>query len=167
MTGFSIIIVVLIFLLIIFTSSRFFYSLELRSVTRRLTNSLGFDIQHLDYSFEQIVYFVSLPSNIPTIKNAKQEDLVIKLDYRSPLFPRLSGVKIHIKTDTENMVLAYLPIKDFRFPALDQILLQGKIDETDYLKISTYKLIHEITLREISCEVYKQMQVGRDGKVAY
>ncbi|MGF7047894.1 hypothetical protein J2T13_002400 [Paenibacillus sp. DS2015] len=71
-----------------------------------------------------------------------------------------------IRTDTDNLILAYLPIKDFRLPKLDQILEKGKIDETDYLKASTYKLMHQTTLKEISDEVYKQMQVGRRGKVA-
>ncbi|MEK4513366.1 hypothetical protein EJP82_08855 [Paenibacillus anaericanus] len=165
MTGFSVIVVVLIFASIIILSSRFFYSMELQAVTRRLTKSHGFQILKLDYSFEQIVYFVSLPTNIPTIRNAKQEDVVIKLDYRDLLFPRLLGIKIYIKTDMKHIILAYLPIKDFRLPALDQILEQGKIDGQDYLKISTYKLMHKTTLEQISDEVYKQIQVGRNRKM--
>jgi hypothetical protein len=163
MTGFSVIII--FFISIIFLSSRFFYSMELKSVTRGLTQSQGFHILELDYSFEQIVYFVSLPSNIQEIKDAKQSDLMIKLDYKSLLFPRLSGIKIVIKNETENIILAYLHVKDFRLPALDQILEQGKIDEREYLKISTYKLMHPTTLKEISDEVYMQMQVGRKGKL--
>jgi hypothetical protein len=103
---------------------------------------------------------ISLPSNLPIIKNVKPEELTIELDYTSLIFPQLSGIKIYIKTNKEKMVLAYLPTKDFRLPTLDQMLEQGKINEGDYLKISTYKLIHQTTLKEITGEVYKQLQIG-------
>ncbi|WP_438348553.1 hypothetical protein ACP8HI_23615 [Paenibacillus sp. FA6] len=166
MVGFSLVLVlaIFIFISIILMSSRFFYFTELKSMTQKITRLHGFDIEELDYSFEQIVYFVSLPSNLPAIKHAQLENIVIKRSFESLFFPRLLGIKIVIHTDTENLTLAYLPIKDFRLPALDQLLEQGKIDEVDYLKISTCKLIHSQTLKEISDEVYKQMQLGRNGK---
>lgn len=166
MGGFSIVLVlaIFIFISIILLTSRFFYFTELKSMTQKLTRLHGFDIIGLDYSFEQIVYFVSLPSNLPTIKYAKLENIVIKHSYQSLFFPNLTGIKIVIHTEMENLTLAYLPIKDFRLPALDQLLERGKIDEVDYLKISTCKLIHPKTLKEISDEVYKQMQMDRNGK---
>ncbi|MNO23752.1 hypothetical protein D3C76_135590 [compost metagenome] len=166
MAGFSVIIASVIFIGFILLSSRYFCLVEMKAVAKRITKSLGLNILDLDYSFEQIVYFVSLPSNIPTLKNAKPENLVIKLDYRSLFFPRLLGIKIYIKTDEEDIIISYLPIKDFRLPMLDQILEQGKINEEDYLKISTYKLIHQTTLREIAEESYKQIRFGRKGKEA-
>lgn len=161
MTGFSATIAIVVFCVLILISNRFFYYVEMKTVAVRITKSLGLNIVDLDYSFEQIVYFVSLPSNIPDIKNAKQEDLVIKLDYRSLFFPRLVGIKIYIKTDQENIMISYLPIKDFRLPVLDQILEQGVINEDDYLKISAYKLIHQRTLQEIAEETYNQIRLGR------
>ncbi|MBA9084653.1 hypothetical protein FHR92_001114 [Fontibacillus solani] len=164
MTGFSVIVATLVFVGLLLLSSRFFCFVEMKSVAVRITKSLGLNIVDLDYSFEQIVYFVSLPSNIPTLKNAKQEDLVIKLDYRSLFFPRLTGIKIFIKTEEEDIIISYLPTKDFRLPVLDQILEQGKINRDDYLKISTYKLIHQTTLNEIAEESYKQIRLGRNGK---
>ncbi len=160
-TGFVTFIIVLLFVLTIVVSGRYFYGLELRTKANKLTRSLGLKIAELDYSFEQIVYFASLPSNIPTIRNASRANLVIKLDYKSLFFPRLSGLKIYIKTDTERIILAYLPIKDFRLPSLDPLLEQGKIDESDYQKISICRLIHPATLKEISEEVFQQIQVGR------
>lgn len=163
-TGFATFFIVLLFVLTIVASGRYFYGLELRTTARRLTRALNLEIPKLDYSFEQIVYFASLPSNIPSIRNASRDNLVIKLDYKSLFFPRLSGLKIYIKTDTERIILAYLPIKDFRLPVLDQILEQGKINESDYQKISICKLIHPATLREISEEVFQQIQVGRKGR---
>lgn len=163
---FSSYIVVLLFVFILVASGRYFYCLELRWAARRLARKLGLDILNLAYSFEQIVYFVSLPSNIPNIRLASPENLVIKLDYRSLFFPRLFGLKMYLQTDKERIVLAYLPIKDFRLPALDKLQEEGKIKESDYLKMSTCKMIHPTTLKEISDEVFKQLQVGRNGRKA-
>ncbi|MMZ60653.1 hypothetical protein D3C76_493230 [compost metagenome] len=167
--GFSVIIAVLTFVGLLLLSSRFFCFIEMKLVAVRITKSLGLNIVDLDYSFEQIVYFVSLPSNIPILKNANPEDLVVKLDYRSLFYPRLMGVKIFVKTadHDENIIISYLPTKDFRLPILDQILKQGKINEDDYLKISTCKLIHQTTLKEIAEEAYKQIRLGRNGKEDY
>ncbi|MNI56760.1 hypothetical protein D3C73_1117820 [compost metagenome] len=89
---------------------------------------------------------------------------MIKLDYRSLFYPRLMGIKIYVKTVDEDIIISYLPTKDFRLPILDQILEQGKINEDHYLKISTYKLIHQTTLKEIAEEAYKQIRWGRNGK---
>ncbi|WP_442597123.1 hypothetical protein [Neobacillus sp. D3-1R] len=157
MTEFSIIISAIIFISVLLLSNRYFYFLELKAFTNRVSRTLGLDVLQLDYSFEQMVYFISLPSNIPVIKKAKQEDILIKCVYTSLFFPRLSGIKILIKSNEENRVVAYLPIKDFRLPTLDRIQEEGKINESSYLKISTYKLSHSTTLKEISEEVFKQI----------
>ncbi|RCX17782.1 hypothetical protein DFP94_108143 [Fontibacillus phaseoli] len=161
MTGFASFIIVLLFILMVLASGRFFYGRELKSRARKLSRTFHLEIPNMDYSFEQIVYFISLPTNIPSIRNASRDNLVIKLDYKSLIFPRLSGLKMYIKSEKEKILLAYLPIKDFRLPALDQILKQGKINESDYRNMSTCKLIHPATLKEINEEVYQQIQVGR------
>lgn len=166
MTGLGVVIMVVTFVTVILLSSRFFYMLEIKSFIRQLTARLGLDIMELEYSFEQIVYFTTLPSNLPVIKHAKREDVVIKLDFHTLFMPGLAGIKIGIRTEGEDMDLAYLPIKDFRFPILDQLLEQGQINESEYLKISTFKLTHLTTLDEIADEIYKQMMVGRNGKLA-
>jgi hypothetical protein len=160
---FSVIAVVFIFLATILLSSRFFYVMELKSYAKKLKQSLGVSVIELDYSFDQMVYFVSLPSNSPIIKNAKREDISIEYDYTSFFFPKLSGISIYIHNKREKEMLAYLSIKDFRLPKLDQMLEGGKLSEKEYLKVSMYKLIHENTMKEISEEVYKQIQVGRTG----
>jgi hypothetical protein len=158
MTGWSVSMIVVVFIATLLLSSKFFYILGLKSFTKRLAMRNDLNILELSYSFEQMVYFIPLPSNLPIIKNATKEDISIDCDYTSLLFPRLSGIKIYIQGETESLILAYLPIKDFRLPTLDQMLEQGKIDGHSYLKISTYKLIHPNTLKEISDEVFKQIQ---------
>ncbi len=150
-----------IFLATIVITSRLFYMLELKRYTKKVVKKVGLDIIHLDYSFEQMVYFISLPSSSPWITDASKDNISIEYDYQSFTFPDLLGVKIFIKTPMEKRMLAYLPIKAFRLPSLDQILEQGKITDSDYRKISTYKLTHLSTLNEIKEEVYKQIQVSQ------
>jgi hypothetical protein len=161
MSGFAIVVIIIIFIGTILCTSRFFYIFDLKTLAKKLTSSLQIDVLNLDFSFEQMVYFIALPSNIPSIKNAKIEDLIIEHDYTSLFFPKLAGIKIRIHSDPEKRILAYLPIKGFRLPTLDRMLEQGKINDSTYLKISTFKLIHPSTLKDISDEVFKQLQLGR------
>ncbi|MCH1624583.1 hypothetical protein [Fredinandcohnia quinoae] len=161
MTGlnaFLLLFLIFIFIAVLILSGRFFYFLELKSFTKRISKKLGLDILQLNFSFEQMTYFLALPSNLPFVKNVNKEDIVIELDYTSLLFPKLVGIKILIKSDMVNEIIAYLPIKHFRLSTLDRLLEQDKIDESDYLKISTYTLVHSTTLREIKDEVYKQLK---------
>lgn len=151
----------ILFIVIIILTGRYFYILEVRAAAKKLRRSLHVDALELNYSFEQMIFFHSLPSNIPTIKNAKQENLSIEFEYRSFIFQQLIGIKVYVKNGNESILLAFLPTKDFRFPTLDSLQKQGKIDDMTYLKIATYRLIHPKTLHEISEEVYKQMKIGR------
>jgi hypothetical protein len=161
MSEITVIFLIIIFLTIIFLSGNFFYILEVKTATRKLMDSLNVNLLELNYSFEQMVFFHSLPSNIPTIKNASKENLSIEFSYNSPLFRKLQGIKIYVKRDGETILLAFLATSNFRLPRLDLLQNQGKINETDYLKIATYRLIHTQTLNEITNEVYKQMKIGR------
>lgn len=161
MFGIMILFITFVFMATILLTNRYFYFWELKSSTLKLARELNLNIFELNFSFEQMVYFISLPTNIPTIKNAKLNDIVIEFDYISPFFPKLSGIKISIQSITEKRTLAYLPTKLFRLPALSQLLQQGKISIEDYLKISSYKLIHPSTIEEIKKEVYLQLQQGR------
>lgn len=161
MGGFSTFVTILIFVATITFSSQFFYKLALKSYATRLADKLTIDILQLNFSYEQMVYFVSLPSNLPLIKDSKKTDLQIECEYSSVFFPKLTGIKVSIHRGSESLTLSYLPIKDFRLPKLDQLLEQGAISEIDYLRLSTWKLIHPKTLNEIINEVYKQIE-GRN-----
>jgi hypothetical protein len=161
MTGLTVICMLVIFVAVMVLSSRFFYNLELKSYTKKISKVLQLDILELSYSFDQMVYFISLPSNLAIISNARKEDVYIKCEYTSFYLPELVGIRIYIQSQQEDLLLAYLPIKDFRLPKLDSLLEQGSINEAEYLKISMNKLIHPATLTEITEEVYKQLQVGK------
>lgn len=142
-------------------TSRPLYSLSQKHYSNRVTAHYGFKVSELHYSYDQMIYFISMPTTLPYIKNALKEDLVIEQDYSSYFFPVLKGIKISLKQNGENMYLAYLPIGNFRLPHLDKLQQEGTIDEQTYLRISTSKLLDHSTLQEVREEVYKQLQVGR------
>ena len=151
----------IILITLIIATGRFFYLLEVKLVAKKLIKNLKINPLNQNYSLEQIVYFHSLPSTIPFINNAKKENISIKHDYDSLLFQQLNGIEINIKGKHETILLAYLSTKDFRFPSLDLLMKEGKIDAISYVKIATYRLAHSDTLNEIVDEVYKHIQIGR------
>jgi hypothetical protein len=142
-------------------TSRPLYNLSQKHYSKRVTAYYGFQVSELHYSYDQMIYFISMPTTLPYIKNALKEDLIIEQDYSSYFFPVLKGIKISLKQHGENMYLAYLPIGNFRLPHLDKLQQEGTIDEQTYLRISTSKLLDPGTLKEVREEVYKQLQVGR------
>jgi hypothetical protein len=161
MMEFSVSLTIFIFAATIVLSGSFFYKMELKAFTSKALKTLSLKVIELDFSFEQMVYFISLPSNLPVVKSARKDDLSLELEYSSLFFPRLTGVKIYIKTNGEYVIISYLPIKDFRLPKLDQLLESGKINQSDYVKISSTKLMHPSTLNQIKDEVHKQLQLGK------
>lgn len=153
---------IIMFVVTLLLTSRMFYFLELKYFCKRKMKQLALNMQELDVSYEQMVYFTPLPSNLPYLKSAKKEDLHISFDYTSLLIPQVTGIKVQIKDGSRKRLLAYLPIKNFRLPTLDKLQHIGKIDETTYLKLSTYKLSSPATLKHIVNEVHKNIQVGRN-----
>jgi hypothetical protein len=151
----------LFFFLVSALTSRPLYNLSQKYYSKRVTAHYGFKVSDLHYSYDQMIYFISLPTTLPYIKDALKEDLVIEQDYSSYFFPLLKGIKISLKQHGTKLYIAYLPIGSFRLPHLDKLQQEGTIDEHTYLRISTSKLLHRDTLQEVREEVYKQLQVGR------
>jgi hypothetical protein len=151
----------LAFLLAAALTSRPLYDFSMKKYTKRVTTKFGFRVSDLHYSYDQMIYFISLPTTLPYVKSTVKEDLIIEQDYSSFFYPVLKGIKIYLKYNGHKLYLAYLPIGNFRLPHLDKLQQDGGIDEQTYLKISTSKLLHPKTLTEVREEVYKQLQVGR------
>ncbi|MEH7443763.1 hypothetical protein V7201_15730 [Bacillus sp. JJ1122] len=152
---------VIVFLMTAGLTSRPFYDFSMKKYTKRVTSKFGFKVSDLHYSYDQMIYFISLPTTLPYVKAADKEDLIIEQDYSSFFYPVLKGIKISLKFNEQKLYLAYLPIGNFRLPHLDKLQQEGDIDEQIYLKISTSKLLHPKTLNEVREEVYKQLQIGR------
>lgn len=152
---------VIVFLMTAGLTSRPFYDFSMKKYTKRVTSKFGFKVSDLHYSYDQMIYFISLPTTLPYVKAADKDDLLIEQDYSSFFYPVLKGIKISLKSNGQKLYLAYLPIGNFRLPHLDKLQQEGGIDEQTYLKISTSKLLHPKTLTEVREEVYKQLQIGR------
>lgn len=151
----------IILVIVIVGSAKYFYLLNIKKSTERYFKSTNLNLKDLHYSFEQIVFFYKLPSNIRTINQAKREHLSLKLDFSYSLFVELKGIYIEVEGNESSIILAYLPIKNFMLPYLDEKLQEGLIDESMCNKISIAKLLHKNTLVEIMDEVYNQIQFGR------
>ncbi|WP_423406865.1 hypothetical protein AABM38_13280 [Heyndrickxia sp. MSNUG] len=152
---------VIVFLMTAGLTSRPFYDFSMKKYTKRVTSKFGFKVSDLHYSYDQMIYFISLPTTLPYVKAADKDDLIIEQDYSSFFYPVLKGIKISLEFNEQKLYLAYLPIGNFRLPHLDKLQQEGYIDEQTYLKISTSKLLHPKTLTEVREEVYKQLQIGR------
>lgn len=152
---------VIVFLMTAGLTSRPFYDFSMKKYTKRVTSKFGFKVSDLHYSYDQMIYFISLPTTLPYVKAADKDDLIIEQDYSSFFYPVLKGIKISLEFNEQKLYLAYLPIGNFRLPHLDKLQQEGCIDEQTYLKISTSKLLHPKTLTEVREEVYKQLQIGR------
>jgi hypothetical protein len=97
----------LIFFMASALTSRPLYNLSQKYYSYRVTAYYGFKVSDLHYSYDQMIYFISMPTTLPYIKDALKEDLVIEQDYSSYFFPVLKGIKISLKQNGENMYLAY------------------------------------------------------------
>ncbi|RSD25379.1 hypothetical protein [Mesobacillus subterraneus] len=151
----------LVFLAASALTSRPLYNYSMKNYSKRVSSKYGFSVSDLHYSYDQMIYFISLPTTLPYVRSATKEDLIIEQDYSSFFYPSLKGIRISLKQDGKSLNLAYLPIGNFRLPHLDKLQQEGRIDEEAYLKISTTKLLQAGTLQEVREEVYKQLQVGR------
>lgn len=142
-------------------SAKYFYLLAIKTTTNKYFKKQQLNLEDLHYSFEQIIYFYKLPSNIAAIKHATRNQLSLKFDFSNFLFVKLNGIYIEIEKTKEPVILAYLPIKNFMLPYLDEKINEGSISESLSTQISIAKLIHKKTLQEIMDEVYYQVQFGR------
>ncbi len=152
---------IVLFFITIVVTNRYFYHLAMRVTANRFEKKYPYVIEKMSFSFEQMVYLVKLPTNIPLIKNAKKEEISIAFDYSSFLYPDLKGISVNLTTNGQKVTLAYLSIDNYRSPVLDKLLKDDNINLDTYRKISIYKLKHPKVSESIINEVYRKLQVGR------
>lgn len=152
--------IILTTLIIMFTA-KYFYLLHVHMVTNRTLRKHKVVLSELHYSFEQIVYFHTLPSQIEAINKANRSQFSLKYDYDEFIFIKLNGIYIEIETDHEPIIIAYLPMENFMLPFLDEKINEGSIDHPLSKKVSLAKAIHPDTSKEMINEVYNQVQHGR------
>lgn len=146
---------------LVFLCSRKRYLQALRYACRKIGRKQGFSLPDLQISFDQIIYFLALPTHLPQVIEAGREDFKIEYDFSSRLFPELQGLKVYIQDQKETFYIAYLPVSQFRLPFLDQLLHSGRITAEDYRLLTIWKLTDPAALKEIRGEVHKQIHQGR------
>ncbi|MFB1081753.1 hypothetical protein [Jeotgalibacillus sp. JSM ZJ347] len=149
---------IIVFTAVFLISTRPLYVRSLKIKADRVAKKMGLSLGELVYSYEQMVFFTALPSHLPQLKHAGKQDIKLKLDYHSMFFPRLKGVKVIVTKGSHPFVLAYLPIKDFRLPALDRLSSESHLNDKEYLMVSSYIASNPRTLSEIKDEVFNKMQ---------
>jgi hypothetical protein len=151
----SILIAIITFLL----SSRLIYKLTVKLYAKRILTPLELSIEHLQYSYEELTYYVNIPTNNPDILQAKKEDLILRREFSSTLFPRIKGIHIYLRTGPhQQMMIAYLPVDRYCIPLLRIFLLRNQISKEAYNRIVACKLLQKQTAQEILEEVYQQLR---------
>ncbi|ACL70878.1 hypothetical protein [Halothermothrix orenii] len=151
-----------IFLAIVIGASKYFYFTYLKRFTTKILHKYNYTLDDLKYSFEEIIYFVTLPTNNPLIINSSLDDLYIEKEFISHVYPTINGLKIILKTpDSRDMLVAYLARDKFRIPLLEKMVYVGKIDSQTYTRMTAYKLVHPHTINEIKEEVHRQLKSKR------
>ncbi|MFA9558996.1 hypothetical protein ACERII_16930 [Evansella sp. AB-rgal1] len=162
MINFMISTAVILFLLaigILFSSRPFMYGI-LRWKTERKLKKFHANLKDVHFSFEEITYFVPLPNRTPLLAEASMENIVTEPDFASFIFPEIKGLKIYVRKNKLEQLIAYISIDHFRLPYIDKLLYEKKINEQEYLEMSGYILLHPNTKKAFIEEIYRQMRVN-------
>lgn len=151
----SIVFVIVTFLV----SSRPIYKLTMTLYARRILAPLELSIEQLKYSYEELTYYVNIPTNNPVILQSKKEDLMFRMEFSSMLFPTVEGIHIDLRTGpNQRMMIAYLPVDRYCIPLLRIFLLRNQMSKAVYNRIVACKLLQKQTAEEILEEVHQQLR---------
>jgi hypothetical protein len=146
---------IVVFFLISFLISRPLHFIGLKYKTNKILQRLHLNLSDLYYSLDSLVYFIQIPCHNPQIKTTKLENLYIKKEYTSLIYPTVIGLKVYLtQTSGEDQLVAYFPIKKMGFPQLTEFILNDELKPEEAEIINTYKAIHPQTMNEIIAEVH-------------
>ncbi|TCI44225.1 MULTISPECIES: hypothetical protein [unclassified Exiguobacterium] len=161
MSEFSVMMMAVAFVGTILLSSRYCYLFILSHIAKREAAALHVSLQDVSFSFDQMVYFIALPTTIPEVRDAMKDELIIEPYYESHFFPDVNGIQVSVKSGQEVIPITYLPIDDFSLPILDRYLETRKIDERTNRIIRAHVIVHDRTLQAIRDEVYHHLHEDR------
>lgn len=161
MSEFSVMMMTVTFIGAILLSSRPCYLFILRYIAKREAGALHVSLKDVSFSFDQMVYFIALPTTIPEVRDAMKQELIVKPYYESYFFPDVNGIQVSVKSGQKLVPITYLPINDFSLPILDRHLEAHTIDERTNRIIRAHVIVHERTLQAIRDEVYNHLHEDR------
>jgi hypothetical protein len=151
-------VIILIYVgLVVFFGDKIYFAL-LHFIAKKKLEKIGYQIEELDFSFEQIVYLVSTPSSNYKLANSDCEYKIEMLN-RSILWPALDLIKIVAEAEEDKMNLALIKKDKFPVPILDTLLYHDQISQWEYdLFISyifSHPRTHKLLLEEVKRTVTK------------
>jgi hypothetical protein len=150
---------IVLFFLISFLPGRLFNRSGVQIRAQKLLTPHQMLTDDLHYSLEHLIYFVHVPSHDPQIAGATRQDLYIRKDYLSYLFPRIAGLHIYLRTkDGYDQLIAYLEIDKIGLPQLSEYLIRGVLTREQLTLIATAKATHAKTMKEILDHVYSEIR---------
>lgn len=161
MTEFSVMMMTVAFIGSILLTSQPCYRFVTGNLAKRHAATLGVSLKDVSFSFDQMVYFIALPTTIPEVRDAVQDELIVEPYYESYFFPEVNGVQVSVKSGSTVIPIAYLPIDDFSLPVLDRHLEAGKINVRVNRTIREHMIVHDRTLAAIRDEVYHHLHEDR------
>ena len=146
---------VLLFLSISLIFSRTFYYFGLKKQARDILSKLNIKEIDLHYSLDHMIYFIQTESANPIVKNAGRNNLYVKQEFQSVLYPSVTGLQIYIRlSGNTDILVGYLAVDQLGFPQLSELALKGQMSETELRTISAYKALNPQTQKEMLDEVY-------------
>ena len=151
----SLVIVIYVGMIIFLGDKIYFWLLNL--IARKKLDKLGYKIEDLNFSFEQIVYLVSTPSSNYKLNDLKSDYEIEKLRV-STLCPAIDMLKIVAHTQTgEKINLALIKKDKFPVPILDTLVYHDKINQWEYDLFISYIFFHprthDLLLEEVKTRV--------------
>ncbi|MFD2673149.1 hypothetical protein [Marinicrinis sediminis] len=155
---------VILFFSCLLLSSRPFYRLYLKHVTRRVMKKHQMNVDELMTSFEEVIYLIPLPNNTPYIKNATIEQFYIVEDWSSWLYPELRALRVFLTNpDGPDQLIAYYSMKHFTLPSLAKLEFHHVISSEVYQKVATCRMLNPDLLAQLIQEVYTRIHKTRYG----
>lgn len=138
------------FLLIFTLSNRYLYILSVKVKTLFLDKEY---FEKLEFSFEEPVFLISLPTNDYKLYTSLPKDFRILYDFKNFLFPELVGIKVFYKNKSEKKMVFYIKY--------DDLSIKNKVDNLEKYKIfMIFNKKHKSTIKQEICKKLRERTIN-------
>lgn len=138
------------FLLIFTLSNRYLYILSIKIKTLFLDKEY---FEKLEFSFEEPVFLISLPTNDYKLYTSLPKDFKILYDFRNFLFPQLVGIKVFYKNKNEKKMVFYIKY--------DDLSIKNKAENLEKYKIfMIFNKKHKSAIKQEICKKLRERTIN-------
>ena len=138
------------FLLIFTFSNRYLYILSIKIKTLFLDKEY---FEKLEFSFEEPVFLISLPTNDYKLYTSLPKDFKILYDFRNFLFPQLVGIKVFYKNKNEKKMVFYIKY--------DDLSIKNKAENLENYKIfMIFSKKHKSAIKQEICKKLRERTIN-------